>query len=128
MYKRQWETLAARQHAEPTPRQLALLLGVDVDLIEQLQVLRRGCAAETDSRGGSRFDGMPAPAHGMSIEERVTLIIAVEQLDERERTIVLGTYGAGLSQAEVARLIGLSQSQVSKLLTRALGKLSQKVA
>jgi RNA polymerase sigma-B factor len=127
-YVRAWETIAAQHYAEPTPRQLASALDVDVAVIEQLQALRGGCAAETDARGGSRFDGMPSPAHDVSIEERLTLVIAVEELDERERAIVLGTYGAGLSQAEVARRIGLSQSQVSKLLSRALGKLSQKVA
>lgn len=127
-YVRAWEVLAARQHAEPTPRQLALALDVDVDVVQQLQTLRRGCAPETDAHGACRFDGMPAPVHDVSLEDRLTLVIAVEELDERERIIVLGTFGAGLSQAEVARLIGLSQSQVSKLLTRALSKLSQKVA
>ena len=59
---------------------------------------------------------------------RLAVNIAVDQLHERERAIVLGTFGAGLSQAEVARMLGLSQSQVSKLLSRALGKLSKNVA
>jgi RNA polymerase sigma-B factor len=127
-YVQTWEMLAARQHAEPTPRQLAHALEVGVEIIEQLQALRRGYAADADPRGGSRFDGIATPARGISLEERLTLSIAVEELNERERVIVLGTYGAGLSQAEVANLVGLSQSQVSKLLARALGKLSEKVA
>jgi RNA polymerase sigma-B factor len=127
-YVQMWESLAARQHAEPTPGQLARALDVGLDIVEQLQALRRGYASEADLRGGSRFDGIAAPARGISLEERLTLIMAVEELNERERVIVLGTFGAGLSQAEVAHLVGLSQSQVSKLLARALGKLSQKVA
>lgn len=127
-YVATWESLAARQHAEPTSQQLALALDVRVDVIEAVQALRRGLSSEADVRGGSRFDGIAAPARGISVEERLTLRVAVEQLNERERVIVLGTYGAGLSQAEVAHLLGLSQSQVSKLLARALGKLSQKVA
>jgi RNA polymerase sigma-B factor len=127
-YVAAWEVLAAREHAEPTPRQLALALDVGVGAIEALHVLRRGSASEAEIRGGNRFDGLAAPAHGLSLDERLTLDAALEQLNERERAIVLGTYGAGLSQAEVAHGLGLSQSQVSKLLARALGKLSQKVA
>jgi RNA polymerase sigma-B factor len=127
-YVRTWEMLAARQHAEPTPRQLALALGVELAVVEQLQALRRGFASEADLRGGNRFDAIAVPARGVSVDERLTLITAVGELNERERVIVLGTYGAGLSQSEVARLVGLSQSQVSKLLARALGKLSQRVA
>jgi RNA polymerase sigma-B factor len=127
-YVETWEMLAARQHAEPTPGQLAAALGVGLDVIEQLQALRRSQSSEADSRGGSRFDAIAEPAGGVSLDERLTLKTAVAELTERERVIVLGTFGAGLSQAEVARLLGLSQSQISKLLTRALGKLSQKVA
>ena len=127
-YVAAWEMLAARLHAEPTPQQLALALGVGVGAIEQLQLLRRGLSPEAGDRGGNRFDGIAAPPRGLSLDERLTLAAALEQLNERERVIVLGTYGAGLSQAEVAHGLGLSQSQVSKLLARALGKLSQKVA
>lgn len=120
-YVATWETLAAELHAEPTPAQLADALGVGIDAIGQIQALRR-------SQSVDAFETLPAPARGLAIEDRVTLTIAVDDLIERERAIVLGTYGAGLSQAEVARMLGLSQSQVSKLLARALGKLSKKVA
>jgi RNA polymerase sigma factor (sigma-70 family) len=54
--------------------------------------------------------------------------MAVEGLNERERIIVLGTFGAGLSQSEIAAMLRLSQSQISKILSRALGKLSKSVA
>ena len=127
-YVATWEVLAARLHTEPTPQQLAQALEVRIDVVEQLQALRRSRSAESDARGGSRFDGIAAPAPDVSLDERLTLIMAVDGLNERERVIVLGTFGAGLSQSEVARLLGLSQSQVSKLLSRALGKLSEQVA
>jgi RNA polymerase sigma-B factor len=127
-YVSTWEVLAARQHAEPTPRELAQALDVTLDVVEQLQALRRSQVAESRLHGSSRFDAMAAPSYGISLEERLTLIAAVDELNERERVIVLGTFGAGLSQAEVASRLGLSQSQVSKLLARALSKLSQKVA
>jgi len=127
-YVAAWEALAARYGAEPTPHQLARALDVGLDVVEQLQALRRSQSTDSALHGGSRFEAIAEPTRGISLDERVTLSIAVEQLNERERTIVLGTFGAGLSQSEVARLLNLSQSQVSKLLARALGKLSQKVA
>jgi RNA polymerase sigma-B factor len=126
-YVAAWEAIAARQHAEPSPQQLARALDVSLAVLAQLQALRRGQSAEGEVRGG-RFDALAAPARGVSLDERLTLNIAVDALHERERAIVLGTFAAGLSQAEVAKLLGLSQSQVSKLLARALGKLSKKVA
>lgn len=127
-YVAMWETLAARQHAEPTPRQLAHALEVSLEIIEQLQALRRGHVSESDERGAGRLDALAAPARGVSLDERLTLLDAVEELPRRERIIVLGTFGAGLSQTEVAHVLGLSQSQISKLLARALSTLSQSVA
>ena len=120
-YVAAWEVIAAEHHAEPTPRQLADSRDVSHDTIGQLQALRRSQSVE-------RFELLPAPAHGLTLDERLALRMAVDELLERERIIVLGTYGAGLSQAEVARMLGLSQSQVSKVLSRALGKLFQTLA
>jgi RNA polymerase sigma-B factor len=113
-----WEMLAARDHAEPTAHDLACALGVSVAEIEEVQASRAPFLGEALPAG-------PAP---MSIEERLTIVMAVEALSDRERTVVLGTYAAGLSQAEIALVIGLSQSQVSKILSRALGKLQRSVA
>ncbi|HEV8020247.1 MAG TPA: sigma-70 family RNA polymerase sigma factor [Candidatus Lustribacter sp.] len=127
-YVAMWEALAARHQAEPTPRQLAHALEVSLDVVEQVQALRRGHVSESDARGAGRLDALAAPARGISLDERLTLLEAVEGLPRRERIIVLGTFGAGLSQTEVAHVLGLSQSQISKLLARALSTLSQRVA
>jgi RNA polymerase sigma-B factor len=127
-YVATWETLAAREQAEPTPHQLARELDVSLDIVDQLHALRRSQSVDVDSQAATPFDTFAAPVRGLSVDERLTITMAVEELDERERTIVLGTFGAGLSQSEIALLLRLSQGQVSKLLTRALGKLSKKVA
>jgi RNA polymerase sigma-B factor len=123
-----WEAIAATQQAEPTVQQLAGALAVSQDMIEQVQALRRSQYTDRDGELPNPFDALPAPVRGLALEERLNLTMAVDGLDDRERVIILGTYGAGLSQAEIAMLLRLSQSQVSKLLTRALGKLSKMVA
>ncbi|WP_121833787.1 sigma-70 family RNA polymerase sigma factor, partial [Streptomyces sp. S1] len=47
----------------------------------------------------------------------------LDRLDERDRRILSLRFGEELTQAEIGRRIGLSQMQVSRLLTRVLGEL-----
>jgi RNA polymerase sigma-B factor len=127
-----WEEVAARTHAEPTTAQLAAALAVSPRTIEELRAMRRGNRIpEPDAdtpRAVFQCDALPAPSTGLPFEDRLTVRLALEALEQRERTVVLGTYAAGLSQSEIGAKIGLSQSQVSKILGRALGKLQQCVA
>jgi RNA polymerase sigma-B factor len=127
-----WEEIAARSHAEPTVSQLAAALAVPPRTIAELRAMRRGNRANEPDRDSPRTmfqcDALPAARGGLSLEERLTVRLAVDTLEHRERTVVLGTYAAGLSQSEIAAIIGLSQSQVSKILGRALGKLQRCVA
>src|SRR6202012_4419864 len=101
-----WESLAAEYQMEPTPSQLAQALGVAIDAIAALQAFRRGYA-EPEINGIDRFERSAPASRGVSLEEKLTLAVAVGELNERERIIVLGTFGAGLSQLEVAQRLGL---------------------
>jgi RNA polymerase sigma-B factor len=47
----------------------------------------------------------------------------VGQLSEREQEIVELRFAKSLTQSEIAERIGVSQMQVSRLLTRALAKM-----
>lgn len=127
-YARAWECLAARRQAEPTVNELAGELNVDVHVIDELRAFRGQAARDADRSGGTRLEQVASAFPGPSIEERVTLLMALDALSARERTIVLGTFGAGLSQAEVAAQLHLSQGQISKLLNRALAKLAREIA
>ena len=127
-----WDAFTVRHHREPTTGELAAALAVPIETIAELRNLRRVehvplPEAESDN-GPERVDLLANIAPGIAFEERIALAMAVDELGERERTIVLGTYGAGLTQSEIGVRLGLSQSHVSKLLTRALGKLSRRVA
>ena len=57
------------------------------------------------------------------VEQRAMLRPAIEALPEREREILLLRFVAGKSQTEIADLVGVSQMQVSRLVTRSLAKL-----
>jgi RNA polymerase sigma-B factor len=126
-YAEAWEALTKTNHREPTTAELAVALGVGIEAVTELRSLRRVEQVpllEPDSVDGpERIEQLADTSPGIGLEERIALTLAVDNLAERERTIVLGTYGAGLTQAELGARLGLSQSHVSKLLARALHKL-----
>ncbi|MET9701004.1 SigB/SigF/SigG family RNA polymerase sigma factor [Streptomyces sp. NPDC006529] len=56
-------------------------------------------------------------------EEFHTLAPLLEQLDERDRVILQMRFGQELTQAEIGAELGISQMQVSRLLSRTLARL-----
>ncbi len=62
------------------------------------------------------------PAQGAS-EARVILRPVLRRLGERDRQILTMRFCEGLTQREIAEEIGVTQMQVSRLLTRILGQL-----
>ena len=59
------------------------------------------------------------------VVERIALRRAVEQLPERERQTIALRFFRGLTQAATARILGVSQVQVSRLERRALERLRE---
>jgi len=131
-YSDAWDTFTRAHHREPTACEIAAVLGVGTPVIAELRAMRRPehiALPEPDARDGpERVELLADRRPGLAFDERVALSVALDDLGERERTIVLGTYGAGLTQMELAKKLGLSQSHVSKLLARALHKLRTKAA
>ena len=131
-YADAWDAFTAQHHREPTSDELAARLGVRADVVAELHNARRFDPVTLREPDGVEAlpcaESLAGSATGIALEERIALSLALDELAERERTIVLGTYGAGLTQVELAQRLGLSQSHVSKLLSRALGKLGRRVA
>lgn len=59
--------------------------------------------------------------------ERLALRSAIEQLPERERQVLLLRYYRGMTQAVAARVLGVSQVQVSRLERRGVERLRQEL-
>ena len=59
----------------------------------------------------------------MAIEQRLLLRGLMKALTTRERSIVWLRYGDDLTQAQIGREVGLSQMQVSRILSAALHRL-----
>jgi RNA polymerase sigma-B factor len=58
-----------------------------------------------------------------AVEQRVAVLQLLEKLPERERTIVELRFFEGLTQAEIAERVGLSQMHVSRLLRKSFAEL-----
>ena len=67
--------------------------------------------------------GTSAPEEG--IIERIALREAIDQLPEKERMTILLRYFKGLTQERTARILGVSQVQVSRLERRGLKRLRE---
>ncbi len=67
--------------------------------------------------------GGEAPEDGMV--ERIALRAGIDALPERERATILLRFYKGLTQEQTARVLGVSQVQISRLEQKALGRLRE---
>jgi RNA polymerase sigma-B factor len=128
--------LLQRLGREPTVSELAEHCDIDPEtVIEALAVdscyhpdsLDRPRDLET---GGSTVaDGIGSTDHGFELcESRVDLAPLIRQLPDRDRRVLELRFVDGLTQSEVGKAIGVSQMQVSRILTRILGHLRTSLA
>ena len=59
--------------------------------------------------------------------EQIALKQAIEELPERERTVIRLRYFHGLTQDRVSKVLGVSQVQVSRIEKKAIGHLREKI-
>ncbi|MET7482276.1 RNA polymerase sigma factor SigF [Streptomyces sp. NPDC005538] len=127
------ETLATELGRTPTVKELAAHLNLTEDeVIEGLVAANGYVAGSIDTPAGDdEADSAPKYADTMGdpdpalelFEDLHTLGPLLQQLDERERTIIEMRFGQELTQAEIGRALNLSQMHISRLLNRTLAKL-----
>ncbi|MER6115844.1 SigB/SigF/SigG family RNA polymerase sigma factor [Streptomyces sp. NPDC001743] len=128
------ETLVTELGRTPTVKELAAHLDLSEDEVIEGMVAANGYVAgtietpggdEDSSGGGQKYAdtlGTVDPALEL-FEDLHTLGPLLQQLDERERTIIELRFGKEMTQAEIGRRLNVSQMQISRLLTRILAKL-----
>ena len=127
------ETLSQRLGHSPTIAELAEESGVPFDVVlEALEAGRAYSPASLDAENAEDSSDRTAAlldtvgdedATIEQLENRVTLGWAMKQLPERHCQILRLRFYDRLSQAEIARRLGISQMHVSRLQREALGRL-----
>lgn len=128
------EALSTTLGRTPTVRELATDLDLTVDEVIEGLVAANGYTARSIDTPGSNnesSDGGPTYADTMGdvdpaldlFEDLHALGPLLQELDDRERTIIEMRFGQEMTQAEIGRALSLSQMHISRLLTRTLTKL-----
>ena len=114
----------------PTIAELAAELGASEE--EVLEALEAGQAyrfasldaPRSDSEGDSVGESMGSEDEELArAEQRAVLTPMLEHLPGRQREIVHLRFFEGLTQSEIARRLGISQMQVSRLLSRSVSQM-----
>ena len=138
--ERALERLEARLLRTASDAEVANELGLSVsdlrDLYAQLQLTSVVALDElvTVGRGGTSLaetlpdDSVPDPGAVMDgVESRRLLAQAVSQLVERDRVVVTLYYFENLTLAEIGKVLGVTESRVCQLHTRAVLRLRTKL-
>ena len=119
------ERLRTRLGREPAISELAEETGLSPEEVAAAEL----AAAPPDSLQQENADGLTlestlaSPATEEQLLEKIALRAAIDALPEREKETILLRFYKGLTQQQCARILGVSQVQVSRLEKRAIEKL-----
>ena len=129
------ERLTARDGRSPTPQQVADELDMDLeDVLEGLEAGSAYAATSLEAPASRVEDGDRTIADTIGYDDaRLDLAEDVaalrdlrDVLDDRDRHVLYLRFVKDMTQTEIAECVGCSQMQVSRILRRALGRLSEK--
>ena len=123
---RRWPTLVQEMGTLPCAKDLAQELGASVSAIQQARMASEGYTASSIDAAMSRgvcFCSSEADEDIDRTEARLIIDRAIAELDESERQLIWLRYFEQRSQSDIAHQLGISQMQVSRLLSRLLLKL-----
>lgn len=122
------DRLTAQLGREPTLSELARDTGLAPEDIAAADLATASVASLQAESGESSLalEGMVASPEE-DLVERVALRTAIGRLPERQRMLILLRYYRGLTQDRTAKILGVSQVQVSRLEKKALQFLRQEL-
>ena len=120
--------LSARLGREPTLSELSAETGLEPEDIAAAETAAEpvlSLQSETGENGLTLEGMLTAGNEEEGLIERLALRAALDTLPEREREVLLLRYYRGMTQVQTARIVGVSQVQVSRLERKALGRLRE---
>ena len=120
--------LTAQLGREPTLTELSELTGFtleEIALAETATAATESIHAESGEDGFTLENVLTDTESEDKMVERISLRQAIEQLSVQEKMVVQLRYFHGLTQERVAKVLSVSQVQVSRIEKRALGNLKK---
>lgn len=77
---------------------------------------------------GSIIDRLPAKGNGDELIDNILLKKLLAELPEREKTVIKLRYYKDMTQSEVAKVLGVSQVQISRIESKVIGKMRKQLA
>jgi RNA polymerase sigma-B factor len=123
---RRWPTLVQEMATLPRAKDLAAELGAPVTAVQQARMASEGYSGLSIEAAMSRgvcFCSNESDEDKDRAEARLIIDRAVARLEESERRLIWLRFFEQRSQSDIATELGISQMQVSRLLSRLLLKL-----
>jgi RNA polymerase sigma factor for flagellar operon FliA len=129
-------TLEQSNGVVPTPEEIAQHMGVSIDDVDEILLSARsaGTASLDDGPGcdllGLLSDPRSDDPQGSAEweETRGLLVAAIQALPEQDKTVVTLYYGEELLLREIAEVLGVTESRVSQIHSRALYRLNRQLS
>ena len=118
---------------QPSPAETAEYLGVSTSMVQRAVAAERACWGSSldvphGESGGSLGDILADEVDSYApVEAAIVLHTMLSRLSARQRQILDLRFRGGLTQEEIGSVIGVSQMQVSRLLTATLATLREAV-
>lgn len=134
-YDSAYSALYSELDREPSREEIAARLGITTEKLDSF--LARSAAASTLSFEELLFDGFDmaddtgeseAEAQLILSERRSQLAQAIDSLKDKERTVITLYYYEKLKYSEIAQVLGISESRVCQIHTKAVDKLREKIS
>ncbi len=113
-----------KQGLEATVGLLAQRLGVTLEeIVEAIDASRQVVSLTFDSEDGISELDLPCESHENRVCSKIMIDDAISRLNEQEREIIKLRFWCEKTQTESAKILGISQVQVSRKEKKALEKL-----
>ena len=126
MIWRRWPILVQEMRGFPCAQDLAAELGASVKAVQQARLASEGYSSlsiEAATSRGVCFCSPDSEEDTDRAEARLIIERAVAELEDSERRLIWLRFFEQRSQSDIANELGISQMQVSRLLSRVLIKL-----
>jgi len=111
------EELAQLNGVMPTLQEIARRMNVDEEGI--VEAMQAGCVS-LDEIDLSRVKSLRYESFRLPIEDKITVQMSIEKMDRLQQQVIKLIYYEGLTQEETAKILGINQRKVSRLLNRGL--------